>query len=171
MTGDNVGNGPRTLLLMGPSGSGKTTIARLLATSLECEFIDADDYHSAQNIKKMGTGLPLTDEDRVPWLRRLNELLHAKERTGDLVLACSALKHAYQDTLSAGPFTVKIIFLSVPRPILEQRLRTRSKHFAGTSLLTSQLETLEPPTGQITIDATGSPLQVRDHLLQILTRQ
>ena len=90
------------VVLMGVSGSGKTTIGKLLAERTGAIFADADDYHPAANKQKMATGTPLTDSDRAPWLETLNGLVRrwfAEGKSG--VLACSALKAVYRDTLVA----------------------------------------------------------------------
>ena len=89
------------VILMGVSGSGKTTIGTLLARRLGIEFLDADDYHSQANKDKMHAGVPLTDEDRWPWLRALNDLLRQRMEKG-CVLACSALKESYRNVLLQG---------------------------------------------------------------------
>jgi gluconokinase len=148
------------ILLMGVSGAGKTTIGKLFASALSWEFADADDYHSAKNIEKMRTGIPLTDADRAPWLESLRALVAgwiAEEKNA--VLACSALKQAYRDFLRIGP-EVCIVYLSVMPEVLRQRLHARRGHFMTEALLTSQLDTLEEPKDAVVIDAGGNPEEV-----------
>src|SRR5690242_16152180 len=104
---------PMIVVLMGVSGSGKTTVGRILAAELGWTFVDADDFHPAANIDKMRRGIPLADEDRRPWLRALAARIdRARSRGEDLVLACSALKHAYQDYLRHGLDDVRLVWLS-----------------------------------------------------------
>ncbi len=141
---------PHTALLvvMGVSGSGKTTIGQLLASRAGLRFADADDFHPEHNKQKMAAGQPLTDADREPWLERLNRLLrdwYAARQGG--VLACSALKTQYRETLSAElpPKAVRFVLLDVPQKLLEARLAQRHHPFMQASLLVSQMATLERP--------------------------
>src|SRR5262245_3977082 len=100
------------VILMGVTGAGKTTVGKLLAAALHCEFLDADDFHPPANVAKMRAGEPLTDADRWPWLARLNEELRSRAMRGtDVVLACSALKQAYRDVLTAGVAGSKLVYL------------------------------------------------------------
>jgi gluconokinase len=146
------------VVVMGVSGSGKTTIGRLLAQRLECEFLDADDFHPASNVAKMASGVPLEDADRWPWLGRLNEELHRRERRGRCaVLACSALKQAYRDRLGAGLARLELVYLRANAELLRARLADRTHRYMPASLLESQLATLEPPARAIAIDAAQTP--------------
>jgi len=161
-------NEPRVLLIMGVAGSGKTTVGRALAESLGWAFSDADDFHSPANIAKMSAGIPLTDEDRAPWLAavraHIDARLAARENT---VLACSALKSAYRDFLVTDPGCIKIIHLNGPTELLQKRLNLRQSHFAKADLLGTQLQTLEPPTNALTMDVSASPdiltTRIRNH--------
>lgn len=140
---------------MGVAGSGKTTIGRALANSLGWPFVDADDYHSRENIARMRRGLPLTDADRVPWLAALHGVIaRALDRRESLVLACSALKERYRVALAGGLRTVRFVYLTAPEAVLRDRLANRTDHFARPNLLDSQLATLEPPADALEIDAT-----------------
>lgn len=147
------------IVLMGVSGSGKTTVGRRLAQDLGWTFLDADDYHPAENVAKMRRGVPLTDADRRPWLDALRRLIdEACERGENLVLACSALKHAYQDYLEKdAPWCVQYVHLRGPEELIRQRLAERSGHFMDPNLLHSQLEALEPPRGAVAVDVTPPP--------------
>jgi gluconokinase len=148
------------ILVMGVTGSGKTTVGKLLAQRLKCNFLDADDFHSAANREKMHHGIPLSDADRAPWLAALHaELVRANAAGQSVVLACSALKQEYRNTLSAG-LNLTIIFLRGTVEQLSRNLSTRADHFAGESLVPSQLATLEEPTGVIIEDIAATPEEI-----------
>lgn len=141
------------IVVMGITGSGKTTIANRLATVLSLPFLDADDFHTKENIMKMSRGMALTDEDRWPWFAAIVEyVLHSHRH--QFVLACSALKQSYRDYLSQR-LNTKFIFLSIDGEQAFKRLSERSSHFMPASLVKSQIETLEIPEGAIEIDATN----------------
>jgi carbohydrate kinase (thermoresistant glucokinase family) len=134
------------LIVAGVSGSGKTTVGALLAGRLHWRFADADTFHPAANIAKMRAGIPLTDEDRQPWLRAVGDWIDARRAAGEpAVITCSALKRAYRDELLAGRPDATMVFLMVSRPELERRLASRPGHFFPEKLLDSQLAALEPP--------------------------
>jgi gluconokinase len=152
------------VLVMGVTGSGKTTVGKLLARRLKCNFLDADDFHSAVNRDKMHHGIPLTDADRAPWLAALhNELVRTNDAGQSVVLACSALKQEYRDTLSAG-LNLNIIFLRGTIDQLRRNLSARRDHFAGESLVPSQLATLEEPFGVIVEDIAATPEEIVDDI-------
>jgi carbohydrate kinase (thermoresistant glucokinase family) len=134
---------------MGVSGSGKTTIGRLLAERLGSEFIEGDDFHPPENVAKMASGTPLGDEDRMPWLKKLNGQLKQKKRA---VLACSALKQSYRDLLLEGVAGSSLVFLNGSKDLLQSRLEARQHRYMPASLLESQFATLEPPAGAIEVD-------------------
>jgi len=154
------------VVLMGVSGSGKTTIGKILAGKLGWPFVEGDDYHPAANVEKMRAGKPLTDEDRRPWLAALRERVDRACTTGeDVVLACSALKHAYQDYLERhDPACVHYVYLHGSEELIKKRLAARKGHFMNPALLHSQFETLEPPAEAVRVDVAGSPEDVADEV-------
>jgi gluconokinase len=146
---------------MGVAGSGKTTIGAALANVTGWRFIDADDFHSAAAVAKMRDGVALTDADRATWLASLHErVARALDRREHTVLACSALKSRYRQTLQGNLRGVRFVYLAADAQTLARRLADRSNHFAGPSLLASQLEDLEPPTEALAVDATRPPEQI-----------
>ena len=141
------------VLVMGVSGAGKSTIGRLLAERLGWSFVDADEHHPPRNVAKMAAGTPLTDEDRRPWLEKLNLLLKQEANT---VLACSALKEAYRQRLAEGLADCRIVYLRGSFELIRSRMQERRHRFMPASLLESQFATLEPPARAIEIDVEGS---------------
>ncbi len=143
------------VVIMGVSGVGKTTVGRALATRVGWTFLEADDDHSPAAKALMAKGIPLTDADRAPWLERVrSRMIECIEQGESIVLACSALKRAYRDYLRDVPDRVVFIQLVAPRAVLAQRLASRAEHFAGVSLLESQLETQDATDDAVVIDAT-----------------
>jgi gluconokinase len=134
---------PPLVVVMGVSGSGKSTIGSLLADHLGVPFTDADDLHPASNVAKMAAGQPLTDDDRWPWLALVGRALAAASATG-LVVACSALKRGYREAILAEAPATVFVQLDGTRELLAQRMGARTDHFMPSSLLDSQLATLEP---------------------------
>jgi gluconokinase len=148
------------LVVMGVTGTGKSTIAQALAKRTGWEFVEGDDYHSAQNVAKMKAGVPLTDADRAPWLAALHDVLLGWQKQGTSgVMTCSALKQAYRATLSEGMDAAefRFVLLNVPRDTLIERLQHRPGHFMNPALLDSQLATLEMPSDAIRVDANQAP--------------
>jgi gluconokinase len=137
---------------MGVSGCGKSTVARRLAEAVGGDWLDADDFHSAENKAKMSHGIPLTDDDRWPWLDRLNEELRAADKEKPLFLACSALKQRYRDRLRNGLPDLRFIYLKGSFELIRSRLAHRSNHFMPAKLLESQFADLEEPTAAIVLD-------------------
>jgi gluconokinase len=149
------------LIVMGVSGSGKTTIGSRLAEDLGWFFLDADDFHSPENIRRMADGQPLTDEDRQPWLNRLHdEIVRSIQAQENLVLACSALKDSSRARLSGGDPAVRFVYLHGSKELIRERLRHRSGHFMKADLLDSQFAALEEPKDAITIDIDDRPRRV-----------
>jgi gluconokinase len=157
------------VILMGVTGCGKTTVGALLAQERGWEFYDADDFHPAENVAKMKSGAPLTDQDRWPWLDRLNALLLDSERQGkNLVLACSALKQAYRDRLVRGCTAVRLVFLEGEAELIRARLASRRGHYMNPALLASQFAILEPPPDALRLDVAGSPGQLVQRIREAL---
>ncbi|HEX4020277.1 MAG TPA: gluconokinase [Acidobacteriaceae bacterium] len=137
------------VIVMGVTGTGKTTVGKAVAEQLHWQFADADDFHSKENRAKMHAGIALQDEDRKPWLESLHaQILRWQQQGTNAVLACSALKQQYRDTLAAGtqPDAVRYIFLDGPEAVIQQRLQQRHGHYMPSALLPSQLAALEPPS-------------------------
>jgi gluconokinase len=145
-TSTSASKPPSVLIIMGVSGSGKTTIAALLAGLLHWELADADSFHSAANVQKMRSGIPLTDEDRWPWLRAIAawiDTIRAGGRHG--VVACSALKRAYREILIGARPDVRLVYLNGDFELIAHRMAMRHEHFMPLALLQSQFDTLEAP--------------------------
>ena len=144
------------VVLMGVSGSGKSTIGAALAAALGWTLIDADDLHPPQNVAKMRAGIPLTDDDRWPWLDHVvDELRRITAGGTNVVLACSALKQRYRDRLAqAGD--VRFVHLRGDPKTIAARLATRRHRYMPATLLESQFATLEAPRDAIDIDITAS---------------
>ncbi len=131
------------VIVMGVSGCGKSTVGAALADRLRIPFTDGDDLHPPSNVEKMSRGVPLTDDDRAPWLAAVGAELARRRSTG-LVIACSALKAAYRDIIRAHAADVFFRHLQVTKQVLAARMVVRSEHFMPLSLLDSQLDTLQP---------------------------
>ena len=144
------------IIVMGVSGSGKTTLGLAIAKKLDYNFLESDDFHSEENKQKMKKGTKLTDKDRTPWLKEINQALH-KKRGEKIVLACSALKKKYRELLQErfAPETILWIYLYNEYSILKARMENRN-HFMPVILLKSQLEELEPPKKALTINSSLS---------------
>ena len=148
------------IIIFGVSGAGKTTVGELLARELGWHFFEADDFHSPANIKKMRRGVPLTDDDRWPWLETLRELIKQRVASHEnAVLACSALKRAYRKHLRVS-VEVKLVFLRGDYALVAEQLRHRRGHFMDPGLLRSQFADLEEPQPEeevVTIELGRTP--------------
>lgn len=137
---------PSVLVLMGVSGSGKSTVALMLAHRLNWIFEEGDWFHPPSNIEKMHSGVPLTDEDRWPWLHGIAAWIDATRRAGNHgIIACSALKRVYRDILVGDRPDVRLVYLKGDRDLIARRLAARDAHFMPPSLLDSQFASLEEP--------------------------
>jgi len=146
------------LIIMGVSGSGKSAVAANVAQNLSLKMLEADAFHSPENRNKMNQGIPLTDRDREGWLQNLNrEMRHLERQHTSIVLACSALKENYRQLLMDGLASPPQWFLlHGPEALIRQRMDARKGHFVGSSLLPSQLETLEIPPYAYALDIRKS---------------
>jgi gluconokinase len=149
------------IVLYGVSGSGKSSIGKLLATQLDWQFLDADDYHPPENIDKMQRGEPLNDADRLPWLMILAaEIRNMLVNDIQAIVACSALKQSYRDLLGVDNESVVAVLLTGEVELIQQRLQQRQHAFMPTQLLQSQLAALEIPDNGLTIDIALAPEQI-----------
>lgn len=146
------------IIVMGVSGSGKSTIANLLAEQLNWGFSDADSFHSISNVEKMSQGIPLTEEDRMPWLQSIKHAIDQWLQEGkNMVLACSALKSSYRRFLCPNPELIHLVYLKGSLELIAQRLAKRQNHFMNQALLQSQFDTLEEPDEEIWVDISNPP--------------
>jgi gluconokinase len=156
---------------MGVAGSGKTTVGIRLAAALGYLFRDGDDYHSVASIEKMRRGEPLNDEDRLPWLDRLRNLIETALAEGaGIVVACSALRASYRDLLLPRNGSLTIIYLRVAHDIAERRMEARQSHFMPPALIDSQFATMEEPEKAIVVDANRPEDEVVAEAMGALVR-
>lgn len=159
------------VILMGVTGTGKTTVGHALAQATGWVFADADDFHSEANKEKMHSGVPLTDADRASWLAALHrQIVQWADQNQNAILACSALRQSYRDTLAQGlpADAVRWVYLTGPAELIRQRLQARHGHYMPVSLLPSQLATLEPPQDAIRIEVKQPiPTMVREILVAL----
>jgi gluconokinase len=160
------------VVVMGVSGSGKTTVARLVAQALHCQFLEGDELHPRANVEKMSKGTPLTDADRLPWLRRIAEEIDGWRQRGESgVVTCSALKRAYRDILIGDRADVTLAYLKGSRSLIESRMAARHNHFMPVALLDSQFGTLEEPAPDehaVVADVGGKPPEIATEILRQL---
>ena len=157
------------IIVMGVAGSGKTTIARQLAQDLGWKQTEADDLHNPESVAKMAAGIPLTDSDRAPWLRRICQRID--ETGGNQVVTCSALRRSYRDILRTADARVRFLHLHGSPETLAARIGARTDHFMPASMLTSQMETLEPLTADedgVSVDIDGTPTEIVQRALLAL---
>jgi gluconokinase len=159
------------VVLMGVAGSGKSTIGQMLARALGADFHDGDDLHPPENRDKMRSGIPLSDDDRQPWLAAVCALIDKYENMDcektsvNAVVACSALKETYRATLIAGAKDVRLVYLKGSPELIAERLGARRGHFFDPALLRSQFDALEEPHNAIVIDIAETPPQIVDAIM------
>ena len=159
------------IVVMGVTGSGKTTIGSLLAARLGWHFADADEFHSAANKEKMHKGIPLSDDDRLPWLAAMHDQIGKwVALKQNVVLACSALKQSYRQLLWTGP-EVQFVYLKGGYELIAERLRARKGHFADEHILAGQFADLEEPSDALTVDIGASPEEMADEICRRLGLQ
>lgn len=165
---------PLVWIVIGVAGSGKTMIGRLLSQQLECDFLEGDRRHPLPNILKMTSHIPLQDSDRQAWLLEVEtDIQRAIALNRETVLACSALKLAYRNQLTA-PGRVQLVWLNVPETELEHRLSQRSNHYMKLEMLRSQIaafEPMQPEENAIIVDGLLSPVEIVNDLLNTATQR
>ena len=154
-----------TFLIMGVAGSGKTTIAQKLTEEINAFLIEADDYHSKNNIKKMSSGIPLNDEDRYDWLVKIREEIIKRQKTQNLIVTCSALKEKYRSILNVKNYY--LVYLKINKETARKRINNRRDHFMPDSLVESQFSILEEPKKAITLDQSLNPDEMVNQLMLI----
>ena len=166
------GHEPDIVVVMGVAGSGKTTVAKGIAVSMHWLFAEGDAFHPEANVEKMHSGIPLTDEDRWPWLRLIGDWMSEQEKAGtSAVVTCSALRRVYRDVLREGRLAVRFCHMTPPETEIADRLEHRAGHYMPPSLLPSQLATLEPLESDepgVTVSGQGSQTEVLDRVLHAL---
>ncbi|MEH2921900.1 gluconokinase [Samsonia erythrinae] len=163
----------RSIILMGVSGSGKSSVGAELGRAIQAKFIDGDDLHPRANIQKMASGTPLNDDDRAPWLERLNDAAYSlahKNETG--IIVCSALKKRYRDRLREGNEKMVFLYLKGSFELVLERHRARAGHFMPTELLKSQFDALEEPGSDepdvLKVDIDGTREEVVQRCIEAL---
>ena len=161
----------KAIILMGVSGCGKTTVGRALSKRLDWPFYDGDDYHPVENVEKMAAGIPLTDDDRYPWLVKLNQLIAdnlAENRS--IILACSALKTWYRELLAKGNPSVIFVYLKGDFELIFRRMQARDAHYMKAAMLESQFADLEEPQDALMVRVDKNPDEIVDDLISTLDR-
>lgn len=159
------------IIVMGVSGCGKSTIGKLLSECLSLPFIEADEFHSKENVSKMSRGIPLNDEDRYPWLESLSKELQLHEKNG-AILSCSALKESYRKILQRGLHKKIIwIYLEGSEKTIKQRMKGRQGHYMPDTLLKSQIATLEFPAYAYSFSIEKEPQEIVNEIVEILKKQ
>jgi gluconokinase len=163
------------VVVIGVSGSGKSTVAAGLVQRLGWDFAEGDEFHPPENVEKMRAGIPLTDDDRWPWLRRLADWMGEHERAGtDCIVTCSALKRSYRDLLCDGHPSVWFAHVTADPDLIRDRMSSRTGHYMPVSLLDSQLALLEPLADDepgVRVSGAGESDAVVDDVLAALSRE
>jgi gluconokinase len=164
------------IIVMGVAGSGKSTLGAAVAHTLNCPFMEGDDFHTPEAVARMRAAIPLTDDDRWPWLDRLGRALSDElVRHGIAVATCSALRRAYRDRLrEVIPARVSFVLMDADPEELLRRLTARKHHYMPPSLLVSQLGTLErpqPDEAAITLDARRPPAALCEQIVAWLSKR
>jgi gluconokinase len=166
---------PVIVVVMGVSGSGKTTVSALIAAALGWQFQEGDDLHPAANIRKMRSGIPLTDADRLPWLQKIAEEIDRwRERSESGVVTCSALKRSYRSIIIGNRPDVQLVYLKGSYELIQSRLAARHEHFMPAALLESQFAALEEPTSEehpIVIDVGCKPTDIAADIVRRLSER
>ena len=169
---DANGSAPDIVVVMGVAGSGKTTVARGVAVSMHWLFAEGDAFHPEANVEKMHSGIPLTDEDRWPWLRLIGDWMSEQEDVGrSAVVTCSALRRVYRDLLRENRPAVRFCHVTSPEAEIQDRLDHRQGHYMPPSLLPSQIATLEPlgpDEPGVTVSGHGTEAEVLARALEAL---
>lgn len=153
------------VIVTGVSGSGKTTVGAELARQLGWPFFEGDDFHPHENIAKMSQGIPLDDDDRMPWLQRIRKKISIlKAENKSAVFACSALKQIYRDVLGAGEPGIVFVFLDGDFDVIYKRIENRTGHFMKAGLLKSQFAALEIPDDAIAFDVRLLPAEIVERI-------
>jgi gluconokinase len=156
------------ILVMGVSGSGKTTIGQLLSAQLDWPFVDGDSLHSAANVAKMAAGIPLTDDDRAPWLQSIQDVIEGwrtQQKSG--IIASSALKEKYRQILLTSP-EIKLVYLRGSYDLIYSRMEHRPGHYMKPEMLRSQFAALEEPTDAIIVDIAAPAEEIVANIRQKL---
>lgn len=156
------------IVVMGVSGCGKTTIGQAMAKQLQLPYYDADDFHPQSNIDKMKNAIPLTDEDRQPWLVHLSECIKTWDEQGGAVLSCSALKESYRQLLASKSKPINWVYLKGSFEMIQSRLNKRKGHYMKSTLLQTQFDTLEEPAYGIHIGIEHEPEAIVSTLISKL---
>ena len=155
------------IIVMGVSGCGKTTLAKALAEHYDCEFLDADDFHSAESKALMASGIPLTDDHRTPWVAAIKQHLeNSMVKNQHSVLAFSGLKQKHRNELRKAGLRTIVLFLNGKQDIIQERIDKRQDHFMAPHLLTSQFESLENPESEIDVHIVDVSASIADVIAQ-----
>ncbi len=159
----------KVIILMGVAGAGKTTIGQLLAEDLGWQFYDGDDFHPPANVEKMKQGIPLTDEDRTPWLDALRLLVLTQVQRGEpAIVASSALKRAYREHILGDTENASFVYLRGDYDLVRERLEDRRRHFMKPDLLDSQFQALEEPEDSLVVDIRLDPKAIVSYIKESL---